>query len=138
MAFEIDQSTESLVSHAVSSIRRKLAIYHAYQETVLSQWLAGGKTWERPRFRVVFLTQFVERAYHILSFAAETTRNSTRRLVYAATHESYLTDDNPLHSPIFLDHQGDWQSLVDLHPSATYSKTPVRLTRPVESPLGVC
>ena len=105
LAFEIDQSTESLVSHAVSSVRRKLAIYHAYQETVLSQWLAGGKTWERPRFRVVFLTQSVERAYHILAVAAETTRNSTRRLVYAATHEGYLTDDNPLHSPIFLDHR---------------------------------
>ena len=99
---------------------------------------SGGKTWERPRFRVVFLTQSVERAYHILAFAAETTQNRTRRLVYAATQESYLTDDNPLHSPIFLDHQGDWQSLVDLHPSATYRKTPVRLTRPVESPLGVC
>ena len=74
----------------------------------------------------------------VLAVAAETTRNSTRRLVYAATHESYLADNNPLHSPIFLDHQGDWQSLVDLHPSATYRKTPVRLTRPVESPLGVC
>ena len=68
-------------------------------------------------------------------------QNRTRRLVYTATQESYLTDDPGapgLHSPIFLDHQGDWQSLVDLHPSATYRKTPVRLTRPVESPLGVC
>ena len=89
----------------------------------------------------MFLSQSVERAYHILAFAAENTWNSTRRLVYAATHESYLTDDPGapgLHSPIFLDHQGDWQSRVDLRPSAPYRKTPVRLTRPVESPLGVC
>ena len=82
-----------------------------------------GKTWERPQFRVVFLTSRragIERAYHILALAAETSRNSTRRLVYAATHDCYLTDDPGvpgLHSPIFLDHHGDWQSLVDLHPT---------------------
>ena len=138
VAFEIDMSTESLDSHATSSIRQKLATYDAYQELVLSQWRSAGKTWERPRFRVVFLTRTVERAYHILSLAAETTRNKSQRLVYAATLESYVTADDPLHTPLLLDHRGNWQSLVDLHPTASYRKTPVRLSRPVESSLPVC
>jgi hypothetical protein len=138
LAFEIDNSTESLDSHAVNSIRRKLVTYHSYQELVLSQWLAAGKTYERPRFRVVFLTQSVERSYHILSLAAESTQNKSRRLVYAATHSSFVTESDPLHSPVFLDHFGDWQSLVDLHPTASYRKTPIRFSRTVVSPLALC
>ena len=138
LAFEIDGSTESIDSYAATSIRHKLSVYHAYQETVLRQWLAGGKAWERPRFRVVFLTQSVERAYHILCLAAETAPNTSRSLVYAATHDSFVTDREPLHAAIFLDHFGNWQSLVDLHPTAPFVKLPVRLTRPLESPLGVC
>ena len=138
LAFEIDNSTESLDSRSASSVRQKLTTYHAYQELVLSQWVAAGKTWEQPRFRVVFLTQSDERAQHILSLAAETARNKSRRLVYAATHDSYVTAGDPLHAPLFLDHRGEWQSLVDLHPTASYRKTPVRLARPVESTLGVC
>jgi hypothetical protein len=136
-AFEIDNSTESLDSNAMSSVRRKLTTYHAYQEQLLSQWQAAGKHWERPRFRVVFLTQSIERAHHILSLAAETAPDNSRRLVYGATLESYVTADDPLREPLFLDHRGEWQSLVDLHPTASYRKTPVRLARPVESPLGV-
>lgn len=137
IAFEIDNSTESLDSLAASSVRRKLATYHGYQELVLSQWRAAGKQWERPRFRVVFLTQSIERAHHILSLAAETTRSTSRRLAYAATLESYVTADDPLHTPIMLDHRGEWRSLVDLHPTAPHRNAPVRLARPVESPLGV-
>lgn len=135
LAIEIDNSTASIDSHAVNSIRRKLTTYHAYQSIVLSRWLAAGKRWERPRFRVVFLTQSVERAYHILSFAAEIAARTNRRLVYAATHASFVTAADPLHEPIFLDHRGNWQSLVDLHPTAEYTKTPVRLTRPLDCPL---
>ena len=126
------------VSQPCISVSRKLTTYHGYREQVLSQWLAAGKKWERPRFRVVFLTQSIERAHHILSLAAETTRNKSRRLVYAATLESYITADDPLHTPLLLDHRGEWQSIVDLHPTASYRKTPVRLARPLESPLGVC
>lgn len=138
LAFEIDNSTASIDAHATNSIRQKLMTYQTYQNLLLSQWRDAGKKWERPRFRVVFLTRSVERAYHILTFAAETTAIKSRRLVYAATQESYVTDDQPLHAPIFLDHLGDWQSLVDLHPSAVYTKSPVRLTRRVDSPLAVC
>jgi hypothetical protein len=55
--------------------------------------------------------------------------------VYAATHDSFVTADEPLHAPIFLDHLGNWQSLIDLYPRAVYTKSPVRLTRPLECPL---
>lgn len=138
LAFEIDNSTESNDSHAFNSIRRKLTIYHAYQEHLLSQWLAHGKKWQRPRFRVLFLTQSVARSYHILSLVAETARHRRRRLVYSATHAAYVTDHEPLLAPIFLDHAGCWQALVDLHPTAPFRKAPVRLTQPVACLLGVC
>jgi hypothetical protein len=137
LAIEIDNSTESLESPAANSVRRKLITYHAYQELVLSQWLAGGKSWEKPRFRVVFLTPSVERAYHILALAAEITSNFRRRLVYAAMLADFITETAPLHAPIFLDHHGLWQSLIDLHPTAAYHKTSVRLPRPVQPPLGL-
>jgi hypothetical protein len=135
LAFEVDQSTESVDSAAVSSIRRKLLTYHAYQEFVLEQWRTSGKSWEKPRLRVVFLTRTIQRAHHILSVARETNPTPIRRLVYAATQASYISDSDPLHSPLFLDHHGGWQSLVDLHPSARHHREAVRLTAPVESPL---
>lgn len=133
VAFEIDQSQETLDSHAVNSIRRKLQTYDAYQTALISQWHATGKTWERPRFRVAFLTRTIERAYHILSLAAQITSIPRRRFVYGATQEHFLGDPNPIHSPIFLDHEGQWQSLVDLHPTASHRKTPVRFPRPVDT-----
>jgi hypothetical protein len=135
LAFEVDESTESIDSHATNSIRSKLMVYQEYQELVLSQWRAAGGTWERPRLRVVFLTRSVERAYHILAHAAQVTRNRSRRLVYAASHEKFLAEPDPLHAPIFLDHRGEWQALVDLHPTSRFQKEPVRLARIVESRL---
>ena len=122
---------EDMADEVISDMRGDRALMFA-------QWRAGGQKWEQPRLRVVFLTQSVERAYHILALAAETAPCKGRRLVYAATQESYVTDDQPLHAPIFLDHLGQWQSLIDLHPTASYLKTPVRLTRPMECPLVAC
>jgi hypothetical protein len=138
LAFEIDNSTESIDSRALTSITHKLSVYHAYQHQLLVQWLAAGKAWERPRFRVVFLTQSVARAYHILAVAAASTAHPSRRVVYAATHQDFVADADPVFGPVFLDHFGQWQSLIDLHPTAPYQKAPVRLVRPVESPLGIC
>ena len=120
LAFELDNSTASVDALAVNSIRQKLTTYHSYMELMFAQWHAGGQKWEQPRLRVVFLTHSVERAYHILALAAETAPCKGRRLVYAATQESYVTDDQPLHAPIFLDHLGQWQSLSDLHPTASW------------------
>jgi hypothetical protein len=138
LAFEIDNSTASVDSPAANSVRQKLAVYHRYQDRVLSAWLAGGKKWERPRFRVVFFTRSVERAHHILSFAEASTSNKTRRLVYAATHAEFVSSPDSLFEPLFLDHFGHWQALIDLHPTAPFRKEPIRLRGVVESPLGVC
>jgi hypothetical protein len=133
LAFEIDQSTESVDSAAVSSIRSKLLAYHAYQEFVLEQWRSVGKAWEKPRLRVVFLTRTVERAYHILSLARETNPTPRRRLVYAAMQASYVSDPDPLHAPLFLDHHGHWQSLIDLHPIASHQRARVQIVSATDS-----
>jgi hypothetical protein len=137
VAIEIDNGTEPVDSRAATSIRQKLAVYHAYQDRLLVQWLAAGKTWERPRFRTVFVSRSIIRSQNILALAAETARHPSRRLVYATTHDAFVTDPDPLFSPILLDHRGEWQSLIDLHPTAPHRKTPVRLARLVESPMGV-
>ena len=133
VAFEIDQSTESVDSHTSNSIRHKLQTYDAYQEMLLSQWLHHEKTWERPRFRVAFLTRTVERAYHVLALARQVAVNKSRRVVYAATQESYLAESDSVRLPIFLDHSGQWQSLIDLHPTARHRREPVRLPCPLET-----
>jgi hypothetical protein len=135
VAFEIDQSTESVDSHASNSIRHKLQTYDAYQESALQQWLQHAKAWERPRLRVAFLTRTIERAYHILALVRQVAVNKSRRVVYAATQESYLAETDPVRLPIFLDHDGTWQSLVDLHPTARHTRAAVKLPCPLETAL---
>lgn len=135
-AFEIDTSQESLDSPAGNSVRRKLTFYHEYQNRLLTGWIAGNKAWERPRFRVVFLTASVIRSYHILGLSHRIQTHPTRRLVYAAMHDSFITDIDPLLAPLFLDHFGQWQALIDLHPTAPFQREPVRLTPLVESPFA--
>lgn len=137
LCFEVDNSTASIDSYAVNSIRQKLLTYHAYQEHALAKWRSSENRTERPRFRVVFLTPTVTRAYHILALAADLTHRH-RRLVYAAAFDNYVTEPDRLFAPIFLDHFGNWQALIDLHPTASFQKTAVRLTKPVESTLLVC
>ena len=132
VAVELDQSTESLDTNAANSIRTKLRVYQSYQDTLLDAWLSGGKTWERPRFRVAFLTPTIERAYHILSLANRIATNKSRHLVYAATYDSYVGESDPIRTPIFLDHHGNWQALVDLHPTAGFLRPPVRIPQDVE------
>jgi len=56
--------------------------------------------------------------------------------VYAAAFDTFVTDSDPLMAPLFLDHSGQWQALIDLHPTALFCKEPVRLERPNLSPLG--
>lgn len=128
--FEIDNSTESVDANSVSSIRNKLLGYQAYQAMVFERWKHAGSGPPRPGFRVVFLTLSVERAYHILALAAELAVNHDRRLCYAGTQDVFLAAADPLRFPLFLDHRGAWQALVDVHPSAPFTKAPVRLPRP--------
>ncbi|MGH7136088.1 MAG: replication-relaxation family protein, partial [Pirellulales bacterium] len=132
VAFEIDLSTESIDSPSYRSIRQKLEIYNAYQAQLLDAWLQNGKSWERPRYRVVFLTRTIERANNILALAANVTANPSRRLIYASPQASYIAEPANIRSPIFLDHVGNWQALVDLHPSAAFTRAPVRLPRAIE------
>ena len=132
VAYELDQSTESLDSNAANSIRTKLRIYHSYQDTLLDTWEAHGRTWERPRFRVAFLTPTIDRAHHILALSQRMAVHKSRRLVYAATYDSYVGESDPIRTPLFLDHDGHWQALVDLHPTANFLKSQVRIRQDME------
>jgi hypothetical protein len=67
--------------------------------------------------------------------ARDLTNNPNRRLIYAAPLDSYIAEKDCLNSPIFLDHFGNWHALVDLHPSAVSTKSPVRITPVVQAPL---
>ncbi|MDP1798588.1 MAG: replication-relaxation family protein, partial [Planctomycetaceae bacterium] len=127
LAFEIDESTETIESPRDTSLQHRLELYDAYQDLLLQGWRAGGRNGERPRFRVVFLTLSVARAYHLLAVAAHIARQPARRLVYAATQASYLGDADPLSNPLFLDQRGHWQTLIDLHPTSAALRSPVRL-----------
>ena len=68
----------------------------------------------------------------ILAVGAKISSNKTRRLVYAATIDSYLGAADPLRTPIFIDHHGHWHALVELHPSTRATFEPVRLPSSVE------
>ena len=133
--FELDRSTESLESAAINSIRRKLLAYEAYQDYAWALWKQGGERGTRPYFRVAFLTKTVERAHHILSLARDCAANKDRRLCYAATLDSYLGEPRAVQSPIFLDHHGHWQALVNIHPSSQFYRQPVRLAPLVQHSL---
>jgi hypothetical protein len=134
---ELDRSTESLDSNTATSIRTKLLAYEAYQDYVSALWKQAGKRGPRSSFRVAFLTATVERAYHILALARSCASNPDRRLCYAAAVESFLGEPDAVRAPIFLDHHGHWQALVNLHPSAPFTRTPVRIAPHVQLSLGL-
>lgn len=125
--FELDRSTESVDSYSEQSIRQKILGYEAYQDLVWQQWKSTGEQPPRPYFRVAFLTLSTERAYHILTLARSLAQNPDRRLCYAATLDSYLASSDAVREPLFLDHHGGWQSLVNLHPTTVAIRTRVRL-----------
>jgi hypothetical protein len=135
--FEIDNSTESVDSLSHQSIRRKVRGYEAYQDQILTDWKAAGRRGTRPVFRVVFLTRTIDRAHHILTLAAQLARNRDRRLCYASTQDSYLAEDDAVRDPLLLDHGGSWQALVNIHPSAPFTKPSVRLRAPLAPALAI-
>lgn len=134
--FEVDNATEPLDSLREQSIRSKLLGYECYQDAVLSGWRSHGSTGQRPLFRVVILTKGVERARHILWLARTCARNPDRRLCYAGTQDIFLAEPLAVTSPILNDHHGEWQSLVNLHPTAQFLREPIRLVPPL-APFGV-
>ena len=131
LLFEIDNSTESIDSFSHQSIKNKVLGYDTYQDGILTTWAKSGRSGTRPAFRVVFLTKSQERAEHILSLAHELANNRDRRLIVAGLQSDFLTERDALRAPIFLDHFGKWQSLVNPHATATFIKTPVRLRRAI-------
>lgn len=134
VAYEIDQGTETIDSPFDHSLRHRLDLYDAYQDQLLRSWAAGDRSWERPRFRVVYLTTGIERAYHILGIAAAVARVRSRQLVLAASQDAYLGAVSPLSTPLFIDHRGAPQSLIDLHPTSTKHRNFVRIPTIVRSP----
>lgn len=129
--FEIDNATEPLDSRREQSIRTKILGYETYQDWVLRLWKNAGKTGPRPSFRVVFLTIGAERGNHILWLARELASNRDRRLVYSTTQDVFLGEPNAVTQPIFNDHDGHWQALVNPQPSARSTLDPIRLRRPI-------
>ncbi len=73
----------------------------------------------------------MERAEHILYVASQLSRDSRRRLVYATTMDTYLSNDDALMQPIFLDHRGRFQAMVDLHPTSAFLREPVKIPVPM-------
>lgn len=125
--FELDMGTAPVDALAASSIKNKIATYEAYYDSAWRAWKTRGSRGRRPRLRVVFFTTGIERAHHILTLARQIARNSDRRLCYAVTSDAYLSEADPLCKPIFLDHDGRWQALVNLHPTSLFTRPPVRL-----------
>jgi hypothetical protein len=129
--FEVDQATEPLDSEAANALRQKILIYEAHQDSVWQWWKQSGRHAPRPYFRVAFLTTSMERAAHSLWLAQECARNSDRHLCYAASQELFLASKDPLQSPLFNDHHGRWQALVNVQPTSHFARTPIRLAPPM-------
>lgn len=136
--FERDRGTEPIDSSAANSIRNKILAYEAYYDLLLARWKRGDFRTARPRFRVPFWTTTMERAEHILYTASQIARNPSRLLVYATTIDAFLNDADALCQLLFLDHHGNWQALVDSHPTARFTRESVRLSPPaLESPPAI-
>jgi hypothetical protein len=128
--FEVDMGTAPLDAPGRTSIRSKLATYEAYYDGVWQAWKRQGGRGHRPRFRVAFFAPSRQRMEHILILARQLARNADRHLCYAVTMENYLATAEALTEPIFLDHHGRWDALVNVHPSVPFQLPPVRLRRP--------
>src|SRR4029077_1245705 len=111
-------------SRRPQSIDAKLRGYEAYQDWVLANWRRAAAPRPKPYFRVVFLTKGSDRALHILHWARHCAHNPDRRLCYASTQETYLAEPHAVTAPIFNDHDGCWQSLVNLHPTSRFVREP--------------
>ena len=133
---EVDNATEPLDSPREQSIRTKLLGYECYQDWVLRGWQEHGRIGPRPAFRVVFLTKGQQRAEHILSLARDCARNPRRILCYATTQDQYLAEQLAVTKPILNDHEGHWQSLVNVHPTSRFSREPIRLAQTL-APTGI-
>lgn len=125
--FELDNGTKPLDSGEPHSIREKILTYEAHQDYVIA-WCAKREEARRvnPRFRVVFLTRTAERAEHIVALAGQLARNRDWLLSYSAPFDDYIAEADALRAPLFIDHHGRWQGLVNTNPTSAAKKTPIR------------
>lgn len=132
--WEDDRGTEPIDSPAKSSVRNKIVVYEAYYDWLIDRWKTGqfGKL-PRPRIRVPFTTTTMDRAEHILYIASQLARNPERLLVYACSSDSFLNEPRALTNPIFYDHHGNAQAIVNVHPTAQLHGNTIRLSPQFET-----
>jgi hypothetical protein len=125
---ELDNGTEPIRSpQQRESIERKVRFYERLQDGVLASWQRGDRKRPPPRYRVLFFMRSAERKKHLLRTARQIARNPDRRVCLGVCVAEYLSDPNPLRSPIAVDHHGRWQGLVSEAYEAQFHREPLRL-----------
>ena len=65
---------------------------------------------------------------NVLSTAAQLAGNPDRKLCLGVSVAEYLSDPNPLRLPIALEHDGNWQAIVNECHEAQFHRKPASLT----------
>ena len=125
---ELDNGTEPVRSpQQRQSIERKMRFYERLQDGALASWKRGDRKRPPPRFRVLFFTRSFERQKYMLWTARQVAANPDRRLCLGVSIAEYLSDPNPLRSPLALDHHGRWNGLIMEAHDARYLREPIKL-----------
>lgn len=125
---ELDNGTEPIRSpQERESIERKIQFYERLQDGVLASWQRGDRKRPPPRYRVLFFMRSVERKKHLLRTARQIARNPDRRVCLGVSVAEYLSDPNPLRSPIAVDHHGMWNVIVSEAYEARLFRQPLTL-----------
>jgi hypothetical protein len=125
---ELDNGTEPIVSpQERESIERKVRFYERLQDSVLAAWRRGDRKRPPPRYRVLFFMRSMQRNKHVLRTARQVATNPERRLCLGVLVADYLSEGNPLRSPMAVDHHGRWQGIVSEAYEAQFQREPLRL-----------
>jgi len=102
---EFDNGTEPVCSgRERDSIQKKVRFYERYQDRC------------DHRFRVLFVTaKQSQRHLHITALARQLAGNANRCLIYSVSLPSFVSAEDCLRTPLFLDHRGRLQPLVPPH-----------------------
>jgi len=134
---ELDNGTEPVRSpQQRQSIERKVRFYERLQDAVLATWKGGERRRPPPRYRVLFFTRSIQRQKHLLLTAQQIAGNPDRRLCLGVSLAEYLSDPNPLRSPIAVDQYGQWQGIVSDAYEARFLREPLRLELPNRPPFA--
>ena len=125
---ELDNGTEPIRSpQQRETIERKLRFYERLQDGVLATWQRGDRKRPPPRYRVLFFMRSVERKKHLLRAARQFAANPDRRVCLGVLIPEYLSDTNPLRSPLAADHHGRWLGIVSEAYESQFHREPLRL-----------